>query len=1091
MTRLAALVLLIVGCGETSTVATYSYPRLRITGAEGASRVTLHLRVVAGDALAVLGGVVDRDQTCPCDGRSVDVAVPSGVVEPWVIGVAWGSDGRATARGAIVLDGSTGERTLPLLPITCQDADGDGSCGDEAPPLDDCDDTDSALGPLLGCATTPPPDVVDPDTGDTPSPPADHGSDDVADTPIQPDVPAFDDVADVAEEDVGTDVATDADIGADTSLLGFGVPCQVNDQCASGACVYQPFDTVCSEACEGADAEEVDTCPSGFECRNVPAGLGDPLEVCLSAFQVLCTPCLSSADCIGFAGAETCVEYPDGVGSFCGGSCAAEGCPGGFACDKNGQCVAEDGVCPCPPNAVTSAASTACSITSEFGTCDGQRTCTETGLSACDAATPLAETCDESDNDCDGAIDEGIVCSSEPCPDSDPEACAGGDPCMQVVCDDALCGLVPRVECFGAGLVWVGVQPDGCRMYSLETPLGSILLCRVPRGLGLRGSGADAAEPSERPEHLVWEPSFFLMRTEVTEGMMALFVADYAGLVGGGTLNCGQGPPAHWVGEAVPDGEESHPTRGVCWQAAFELCEAITLALPSESQWERAARGVNGPSYPWGEAAADTALAQVLAEGTAPVGTHGAGASVYGVHDLVGNVAEWVADLHDPDAYCAVTGALAGCSEPGAVVPEAPVNAGSSGDRVVRGGSWDSLWTEATSWRRTSVGQSVVDPEVGIRCALTSKAVATSPMGCCSSGVVEVAGGDGSWTGAGPSAAPGPAGGIAVVWAEDSSLRLRRFDDNGGALGPSVELHPLSGVSYDGSFARTVEQLAGGDLLVVWEEDSGTIRHRRFQPDGTPLGAAAASAFVTAKSSFAGEGGVARWDDGAYAICASNGVTVALFSADGTPVGDPIPVPTSTADTQRCTIATLDDDSLVVAWQATGQTGLTRRVSKGGQILGPEYTLGTNLGAPDGAADSYLQFPAVGAARGGRVVYAWSVSDQDISAELRALDGTELPGQYGAVAVASPAHKAADPFRVRGGAGPWTEIWWTESNDLRRRVFRVTPDEKLAPLVAIRTLGGGAAGAQSLRSVRRDRHGRWVVTWTTSEGQGALQVLRD
>jgi hypothetical protein len=200
---------------------------------------------------------------------------------------------------------------------------------------------------------------------------------------------------------------------------------------------------VCSIEC-------IDCCPGGFACVGV--GDVDVIYACIPKFADLCRPCSTDAACTGFDDDARCVSYGPQAGSFCGLSCKADtDCPGGYVCQlapgvagTSKQCVREDGVCACNKSATADQAATACSVTNAAGTCSGERVCVEGGLSACSAATPLAETCNGLDDNCDGQTDEGV--DDVPCEvTNELGTCTGIQTCVladdgsggEAVCDAA------------------------------------------------------------------------------------------------------------------------------------------------------------------------------------------------------------------------------------------------------------------------------------------------------------------------------------------------------------------------------------------------------------------------------------------------------------------------------------------------------------------------------------------------------------------------------------------------------------------------------------------------------------------------------
>ena len=218
---------------------------------------------------------------------------------------------------------------------------------------------------------------------------------------------------DQATKDTGPDLVFD-------SVPDFSVPgceagegcfedqCVGNSDCQSGWCVNHMGQQVCTMQCE-------EECPDGWSCQQALGG-PDLVYVCVSNYTHLCRPCSDGSDCTSPTGVEdVCVDYGD-EGSFCGGACGEEGqeCPWGFTCKQvettDGvtlqQCLADAGACPCTDSSVELGLFTPCESANESGTCAGMRICTAEGLSDCDALLPQQETCNGTDDDCDGTADE-------------------------------------------------------------------------------------------------------------------------------------------------------------------------------------------------------------------------------------------------------------------------------------------------------------------------------------------------------------------------------------------------------------------------------------------------------------------------------------------------------------------------------------------------------------------------------------------------------------------------------------------------------------------------------------------------------------
>ena len=157
------------------------------------------------------------------------------------------------------------------------------------------------------------------------------------------------------------------------------------------------------------------------------------------------------------------------------------------------------------------------------------------------------------------------------------------------------------------------------------------------------------AYSSEQPQHTVDLPEFYISKYPVTNVQYAAFVQSTAHRV-----------PEHWENDKIPSGKERHPVRYVSWDDAVAFCEWLSretgklFQLPSEAEWEKAARGTDGRTYPWGDKLPTTDLCNFdhNVGDTTPVGKYSPeGDSPYGCVDMASNVWEWTRSLYEDYPY--------------------------------------------------------------------------------------------------------------------------------------------------------------------------------------------------------------------------------------------------------------------------------------------------------------------------------------------------------------------------------------------------------------------------------------------------------
>ncbi len=240
----------------------------------------------------------------------------------------------------------------------------------------------------------------------------------------------------------------------------------------------------------------------------------------------------------------------------------------------------------------------------------------------------------------------------------------------------------------------------------------------------------------EKPVHEVELDAYWIDATEVT-------VAQFKECVDSGSCDKpSPAPPPSWGDDDRPedwrwactwgrDGMDSHPVNCVSWTQARMYCRYRFKRLPTEAEWERAARGTDGRRYPWGNEApgsggkvanlADDSAARPRPglevtkgyddgfRGTAPVGSFPDGASPYGVLDMAGNESEWVNDYYEFDYYA---------KSP----PKNPQGPSWTRTHVIRGGGWldraGDVRVSARTFRESD--QTYMAP--GFRCAVDAAA---------------------------------------------------------------------------------------------------------------------------------------------------------------------------------------------------------------------------------------------------------------------------------------------------------------------------------------------------------------------------------
>lgn len=277
------------------------------------------------------------------------------------------------------------------------------------------------------------------------------------------------------------------------------------------------------------------------------------------------------------------------------------------------------------------------------------------------------------------------------------------------------------------------VLPDGTAIAPCLSPMEG-MAC-IPGGEFVRGSDNDPHAKCKQssynkkgvvntnPAAKVWMQTFYMDKTEVTtEAYKACVKAK----------KCPKSGPKY-----IDFDRPTQPITGISWYEADIFCKAQGKHLPSEAEWEMAARGNNGDMYPWGNDAATCENSVIMDDkkgrscGTTKRGNHpekgrvlevcSRGASRYGLCDMIGNAEEWVADWYTA-SYEACGADCEGPNPKGPCAGSADEKCGKLRYKVVRGGSWYWPAEHATGiHRRSHVPSNDPYHHFGFRCAATQE----------------------------------------------------------------------------------------------------------------------------------------------------------------------------------------------------------------------------------------------------------------------------------------------------------------------------------------------------------------------------------
>ena len=247
----------------------------------------------------------------------------------------------------------------------------------------------------------------------------------------------------------------------------------------------------------------------------------------------------------------------------------------------------------------------------------------------------------------------------------------------------------------------------------------------IPAGEFQMGSGEDDSPEDEKPAHTVYVDGFYIDKYPVTNEQYREFVDANPQWNNLGMYNFqfilrrfrDSDYLKNWYKGKYPSGKDDHPVNWVSWYAAMAYSQWVGKRLPTEAEWEKAARGgLVGNKFPWGNAIfAENANFNKRVGETTPVGKYPA--NRYGVFDIIGNVSEWCLDEWNSKFY-----KLSESNNPvsgGSIERILDAYLTSKKNRVIRGGSWNSKGHDVRVSNRACLAPWKTNSFVGFRCVMS------------------------------------------------------------------------------------------------------------------------------------------------------------------------------------------------------------------------------------------------------------------------------------------------------------------------------------------------------------------------------------
>ena len=240
----------------------------------------------------------------------------------------------------------------------------------------------------------------------------------------------------------------------------------------------------------------------------------------------------------------------------------------------------------------------------------------------------------------------------------------------------------------------------------VDVPEGMVL---IPAGEFRMGDNDAEGRENAKPVHTVHVDAFYIDAHEVTNAKFREFV------LANPRWQKARFGDFYWNGNDYPLGKADHPVTNVSWHAAMAYAKWAGKRLPTEAEWEKAARGgLDGAKYPWGDRIASWHANYDNALGTKAVGSYEPNG--FGLYDVTGNVSEWCLDEYDEDFYAKSPRQNPIAGGPIASLVNNFERVPAESRRITRGGSWKHIESSMNVARRRASVASNLSDGIGFRC---------------------------------------------------------------------------------------------------------------------------------------------------------------------------------------------------------------------------------------------------------------------------------------------------------------------------------------------------------------------------------------